>query len=675
MGVIEIGERRARLENLGQVRQSTVPDGSAAWRGLEALGGQITRSAINLPQAIEHVNAVFERHARVDAEKLQTQYMELMNTALNNPGDPQNPEGAKGLFLSAQDDDKAAEALEENLKEARTQALKTIGYEDANRRTKELFDGSVQAFDLSNLRRANAISAARFDASEKGSAKAALDACTRAALVNPTAANYASAMEAFVRDARTNGMNEDQTREGGLAFHRSLVVGTVAERMSSVKTSDEAMELVEALKDGDIRGLSKEDKELADWLQAGFEHLSERERSSLIDSAVKKQASLSAMAERAYEAQISEATIRARQGAVSSAELFELEAKWEREGVSAALRNKLDVIAASRAGAEAAAAIEAALSGDRSVDVLESMSQTMKTTPEWIRAMSAAKANAKESYLAAVKDEAQTILDDAVYNRGPLMLSVEDRIKLIDNPSIDPAERGLLQRGLISFDDAEKAKAAIRTDEDARLHGVMSHVFSSLSATIERTRRAVDGRIEPFIDVIFRTGSTGDVDIDKTYAAARSYDGGIEKKEVASLTKEIQKVVDTVRDVARKNPSYTSRELEDLTNDLLYPLMPSIVKIKLQQNSYDRQNFDRKLNAVKFLLERDDAINPAGTDSPAAWYLQASSENMQPNEPSNAYMRDTSERKFSPVKNPDYAETVLQKKQTASRRNQDLPSR
>lgn len=614
MGVVNLGEQRASRQVLGNVRMGITPDLSKQWKGLQSIGEGISDLAFAIPRAINTLDAAFERDAENEANKLYSAYLTHMEESLNSPGDPNNPDGAKGLFVRAEEDDDAAKSLNENIKTAREQILETIGYNDASKRTQEKFKLRAQNYDFSTDRKANSIMTARFHFSEKANASLALETATRVAMNDPTDANLDACRMAFLSVAKANGYTDAQTETGMGALNRNLAVGLLVEKAAGTQNPEEVQQIIESVKKGDVRFMGGEDKERGEWIQETFDQLQPTEKKALLGKLATRESMAKDNQAKLYNDAITEVNMKVRNGEITATQIKEKLDEWKKGGVPIQFVDKMDIAYHAQQSAETgqtisklAAGVKTKEDGEKTLEALDAMTPEQKEHPDWIRLRTFIEKGMAETFMAEQQDESEVRYNMAKYNNGKYIRTMEERIRIIDNPDPDPRNQGLLQRGLITQEKAEEAIKYIKASEDARIQPILQECFRDLPLFAQRMGQAGEGMVPEVVNVRWKLNGLN-VDLSGAISGYSAYNTGKLSEEqlqnITILSSYLQKCADKLVARAQAHPEETAKELRNFWGDITYPILPNLTAYKIMTMAPGTRDFaDTKflaLDTVRF---------------------------------------------------------------------------
>lgn len=661
MGVVNLGEQRASRQVLGNVRMGITPDLSKQWKGLQSIGDGISDLAFAIPRAINTLDAAFERDAENEANKLYSAYLTQMEESLNSPGDPNNPDKPRGLFLRAEEDDEAAKTLQESIKTAREKVLETIGYNDASKRTQEKFKLRAQSYDFSTQHKANGIMTARFQFSEKANATSALDASTRVTLKDPTQENIGASRLAFLSFAKANGYTEQQTMDGMVSFDRNLAMGLLMEKATQAQTPEEVEKIQEGVKKGDVSFLGGEDVELGKWIQKNFESLHPSEKKTILSKLTTREATVRDNQNKVYREAIIDTQMKMRNGEMTATQLKEKLDGWKKAGVPIQFVDDMDKLYHAQYSAETGQEIIKLTGGAtdmesdaKTLELLDAMTPEQKKHPEWVRARLAVENHMGTLYKQQQLEESEIRYNMAVYQNGPYMLSMEESIRILDNADPDPAKQGLLQRGLITQEQAQEGIKKIKAREDARIQPILQGCFSKLSEYATKMGQAGEGMVAEVANVRWVLNGTT-VDIGKTISGYAKYDTdgqtADEKRNIAVLSSYVQKAVDKVVEYAQTHPEATAQDCENFFGDIIYPILPDMTAYQIKQMAPATADFSNAkyaaLDTVRF------------ADSPKEAIFERAQYNPTPGVDMVFYSRGGGRKAFE---NPSYDRTPMQQR-------------
>lgn len=610
MGQIQIRTRGSAGGNISIPRgvdySGIAEAASARARGIESVGRGISdavRKGINAATGmLDLFEAEDKRVADEAAVKFQTSMGQwAYGTGADNPGfyaEMQNSADVAKTFASAFD-------------KAKMDAAVAVGYDDMNDRQKRFFDMNNAAYLDSMQRRGSAVSTKTWNDSRRKSAAALFETSANTLAFDRSEENLRAWMEAFDGVAAAYGWTPEEKK----AQRESARDAVVAQALKGVTDSYTTAEEFSALS----ASLSEDGSALGSVAPL-FASLPDERKKAAINAIDRKKIQFDNERLSALNDEVAQIEFDYHEGRISTEDLRRKVVEWDEAGMPAAQKKRIQSLWASAVETDNAREVKRLMSGrvagtltDKDVmEALDHMPDSAKGTSAWISLYDAAKTGRAKAYAAYVDGEVSTQVSRALYNDWEYVLSVDDRLRILSNESDNEDERGLLQRGLITADEYAKYRKQILADEDERLNGIleesMQHLFD-LSG---------EGRLS------FWEFENGELDVSKSYTAARRYDSDLNAANFDKAASVVKKAVDAVRQTAIDNPSYSQEQLGEMFRRLVSPVMETVIKAKvIRTDSSEMDRFRQSIGAMNSLRYLSDVYG-VGSDVPQGLYWMAS---------------------------------------------------
>jgi hypothetical protein len=480
VGVIQIRRAQEKLQNFGNVRMvdtSGIAKSSAA--GLETIGRSVAGLGRDMVAGMNSINELIERDHERQANKAAEQFRKDLDRATTFAGefvtgiDGSTKRTGEGLFVRVAESEDEAAKFKENMDTAIEKAKADIKYAEMNADVRRRFDEKTFGYVQGKWNEGNRLATARWEKSSVEHANAGLKNAIADVILDQSQANVTALENALTSARDANHWTDETFALEKRKTMQSLAMGVANKAIAEAATSED----LDRINEGIINiGVDKPTPAQREGVSRVFGDINPNvlpteQRVALQDAIRRKRANL-VQVQSTYvtglEAQYLEGKIDINGLVDARNKMYDKEGKPLADISSINRLDKLIATAQTKADNEAVEAfmVNAVRTNpdDKTLDILvDALPATVRDSLRVANFVAQAKAgNAKAVYEA--EQEARRIqLDQVVYNRGAVKMSLQDRQAKLDQ---------MFAEGRLTGDQWKQAQDKIKVESDVRTRGI-----------------------------------------------------------------------------------------------------------------------------------------------------------------------------------------------------------